>query len=109
MSDSTLNLDSSDKRTDLHSVCLHPRCSSAQFLRSPRCCGVNLVHTWGYGHRDHFYAVDYGQFELTPFVLLLFEVQFAVELHSAVYSDGLLTRGNSHPLLLLTWLTLICS
>ena len=44
LSDSTLNRDSSEKRTDLHSACLHPRCSSAQFLRSLWCCGVNLEH-----------------------------------------------------------------
>ena len=47
LSDSTLNHDLSEKRTDLHSACFHPRCSSAQFLRSLRCCGVNLVHTMG--------------------------------------------------------------
>ena len=62
---------------------------------------------WTYWHRDHFHAVDYGQFELTPCVLLLFEVHFAVELHSAVYSDALLTRGNGHPLLLLPMVDLV--
>ncbi|PSN51741.1 hypothetical protein C0J52_13457 [Blattella germanica] len=107
LSDSTLNLDPSEKRTDLHSACLHPRCSTAQFCDLYGVVELTWYTPWTYWHRDHFHAVDYEQFELTPCVLLLFEVHFAVELHSAVYSDALLTRGNGHPLLLLPMVDLV--
>ena len=62
---------------------------------------------WAYGRRGHFHEVHYEQFELTPCVLSLLEGHFAVELHSAIYSDELLTRGIGHPLLLLTVFDLV--
>ena len=77
-------------------------------------CLVSAISTvlWSkpgthHGHRGHFHEVDYGQFELTPCILLLLEGHFTVELHSAIYSDGLLTRGNGHPLLLLPLVDLV--
>ncbi|PSN39947.1 hypothetical protein C0J52_23284 [Blattella germanica] len=101
LSDSTLNPDSSEK--ELISI----RHASTHDVPPPSFCDLYGVveltwyTLWVYGHRDHFHAAYYGQFELTQCVLLLYEVHFAVELYSAVYSDALLTRGNGHPWLLL--------